>query len=102
MLNTFLNKSPWFHGGEQREESQQNWEAPSVFLMRNDCGWDTSDGGRGKRCGWVSSLRVFIVSKVYKKTKESNLMSNGRNTKDKVGIIMIFFFGMRNEDWYSI
>lgn len=32
----------------------------------------------------------FVVSKVYEKIKESNLMSHGRNTKDKVGMIMTF------------
>lgn len=91
MLNTVLNKLFWLHGGEQREERQQSWEAPSAVLMRNYCSWDSSDG-RGKRRGWLGSLRFVIVSEVYEKTKGSNLMSNGRNTKDSGNNYDLFWY----------
>lgn len=73
------------------EESQYYGEAPSVVLMTNDCSWDSGGDGRGKKSGWIRFVRFFVVSKVCEKAKESNLMSNGGNPKDKVGTIMIPF-----------
>lgn len=52
--------------------------------------WDS--GGGGKRAGKCMDdvFKFFVVSKSAKRQR-SNLMSNGGNAKDKVGIIIISF-----------